>query len=83
MILKNDNGVDYKILDLVEFNGADIDYYKNSWQKFMYGLFESPSGYVVASMIGDTSWGQGHYFDLEDRAKATAYFERLRNDYVA
>ena len=79
MILKNDNGIDYQILDLVEFNSVDSDYYKNSWQKFMYGLLKSPREYIVADMIGDTSWGQGHYFDNEEKARA--YFEKKRKDY--
>ena len=79
MILKNSNGIDYQVLDLVEFNEVDSDYYKNSWQKFMYGLLKSSREYVVADMVGETEWGQGHYFDDEESARE--YFEQKRKDY--
>ena len=79
MILKNNNGIDYNVLDLVEFNGVDSDYYKNSWQKFRFGFLKSPHEYVVADMVGETEWGQGYYFD--DEKSARAYFEQKRKDY--
>ena len=79
MILKNNNGIDYNVLDLVEFNGVDSDYYKNSWQKFRFGFLKSPHEYVVADMVGETEWGQGHYFD--DEKSAREYFEQKRKDY--
>lgn len=79
MILKNNNGIDYNVLDLVEFNGVDSDYYKNSWQKFRFGFLKSPHEYVVADMVGETEWGQGYYFDDEESARE--YFEQKRKDY--
>ena len=82
MILKNDNGIDYEVLDVVEFNGVDSDYYKNSWQKFRYGFLKSPKEFVVASMVGETSWGQGIYFDFEDEKSAEGYFEILKKNYI-
>lgn len=81
MILKNNNGIDYAVLDLVEFNSVDSDYYKNSWQKFRFGFLKSPNGFVVADMVGDTEWGQGVYFDFENEESARKYFEQKRKDY--
>lgn len=82
MILKNDNGIDYNVLEVVEFNRVDSDYYKNSWQKFRYGFLKSPNGFVVADMVGETSWGQGIYFDFEDEESAKGYFEILKKKYT-
>lgn len=79
MILKNSNGIEYTVLKVENFNTADSEYYKGEWQKFRFGLLKSDIQIVVASMVGDTSWGNGYYFDLKDMPKA----EKLYNDFVS
>ena len=74
MILKNNNGIDYKILSLIPFNEVDKEYYKDSWQKYRFGLLQheiSPmiSKFIVASMVGENEWGNGWYFDDLEPAK--------------
>lgn len=81
MILKNSNGHDYNILRLENFNKVDSEYYNGEWQKFRYGLLKNDFQIVVASMVGETSWGQGYYFDLDDMPKAEKYYNDLVLEY--
>ena len=77
----NSNGKVYSILAIQEFTEADKEYYKNSWQKHRVALMESNGTYVVASYVGESSWGNGYYTD--DRSKAVAEFERIVRTYLA
>ena len=84
MLLKNNNGIDYRILKLIPFNNSDKDYYKDSWQKYRFGLLQheiSPtlSRFIVASMVGENEWGNGSYFD--DLEPAKDYLEKLEKEY--
>ena len=83
MILKNSNGIDYEILELTQFKGADVDYYQDSWQNFMYGLLKSETGktFIVASMVGADSWGHGRYYDDYETAKQV--YDDLSKEYAS
>ena len=81
MILKNSNGHDYDVIKLEQFNETDADYYKNEWQKFRFGLLKNDFQVVVASMVGDTSWGNGRYYDLADIDKAEECYNDLVSEY--
>lgn len=59
----NDNGLSYNILATLEFNEADKEYYKNSWQKHKAVLLERNGEYIVANYVGEASWGFGRYYD--------------------
>ena len=66
----NDNGQDFNVLQVLEFNKADKEYYKNSWQKHRAMLLERNDEYIVASYVGEDSWGYGYYADgLKDAQK--------------
>ena len=60
---------------------VDSEYYNGEWQKYRYGLLKSDFQIVVASMVGETSWGQGYYFDLDDMPKAEKYYNDLVLEY--
>ena len=76
----NDNGQDFNILSILEFNQADQEYYKNSWQKYRAMLLERNQEYVVASYVGENSWGYGYYADgIKD---ATKKFNSISQDYL-
>lgn len=78
--LKNDNGRTYNILATLNFNKADEEYYKNSWQNYYCALLECNGAYVVATLVGDTSWGSGYYADgLKD---AIEYFNEKVTGYL-
>ena len=84
MQFKNSNGLTYEVLKLVPFTSQDKEYYKNSWQKQRYGLFKhtvSPkeNTFIVASMVGDNSWGSGYYF--QDLPQAEKFFQELEDKY--
>ena len=82
-ILKNDNGLNYEVVSLCEYNEVDKEYYKNSWQQYAVALLKQISGnyteYVVARAVGDTSWGYGSYF--EDFADALNYYNKKVEEY--
>ena len=81
--MKNDNGMTYDILAVTNFNKADAEYYKNSWQKCYVALLQNnkTEEYVVATLLGDTSWGSGYYADgIKD---ATKEFNRITAEYLA
>ena len=80
-IFHNDNGLDYKVLDLLNFNATDAEYYKNSWQKHRLALLQGGGTYVVASYLGETSWGYGKYFD--DLMDAKACYIKERDNYYS
>ena len=79
-VLHNDNGQDFNILEVLEFNKADQEYYKNSWQQYRAMLLERNGEYVVASYVGDTSWGYGYYADgIKDAQKK---FNEIAKGYL-
>ena len=81
MEFKNSNGHTYEVLELVPFTKQDTEYYKESWQKYRYGLFKATSTeYIVASMVGDNSWGSGYYFN--DSKQAQEYLKKLVEEYI-
>lgn len=85
MILKNNNGIDYKILKLIPFNKEDKEEYADSWQKYRFALLQqeitpAKSQFVVACMVGESSWGQGFYFG--DLPQAQSYLNDLENEYA-
>lgn len=78
----NDNGRTYDILATTNFNKADEEYYKDSWQKCYVALLQNTGTgeYVVATLLGDTSWGSGYYADgIKDAVKE---FNRIASDYL-
>ena len=80
--IKNDNGMTYDVLATVNFNKADAEYYKNSWQKCYVALLQNTitGEYVVATLLGDTSWGSGYYADgIKD---ATRKFNQITTEYL-
>ena len=81
MQLLNDNGRTYEIVKLENFNEVDANYYNGEWQKFRYGLLKSDYQIVVASMVGETSWGQGYYFDADEMPRAEEYYNKLVAEY--
>lgn len=86
MILKNTNGIDYKILKLIPFNKEDKEEYADSWQKYRFALLQqeitpAKSQFIVACMVGEDSWGQGYYFN--DLEPAKNYLNDLEKEYMA
>ena len=80
--IKNDNGMTYDVLATVNFNKADAEYYKNSWQKCYVALLQNTvtEEYVVATLLGNTSWGSGYYADgIKD---ATKKFNEITIEYL-
>ena len=77
---KNDNGQEFNVISVLEFNKADADYFKNSWQKHRAMLLERNQEYIVASYVGESSWGYGYYADgIKD---ATKKFNSIMVDYT-
>ena len=77
---KNKNGQTFNILSTLEFNEADKEYYKNSWQKHRAMLLERNDEYVVASYVGDSSWGYGYYADSIKDAKKK--YDSICSEYI-
>ena len=78
--LHNDNGRTYNVLATLDFNKADAEYYKNSWQNYRAALLECNGSYVVATLVGETSWGNGYYADgIRD---AVQEFNRQVKNYL-
>lgn len=78
----NENGNTYSVLAVTNFNKADAEYYKDSWQKCYVALLQNneTGTYVVATLLGNTSWGSGYYADgIKD---ATKEFNRITADYL-
>ena len=79
----NENGNTYSVLAVTNFNKADAEYYKDSWQKCYVALLQNneTEEYVVATLLGNTSWGSGYYADgIKD---ATRKFTEITSDYLA
>lgn len=79
----NENGNTYSVLAVTNFNKADAEYYKNSWQKCYVALLQNneTEEYVVATLLGNTSWGSGYYADgIKD---ATKKFTEITSNYLA
>ena len=78
----NENGHTYSVLAVTNFNKADEEYYKDSWQKCYACLLQNNDTgcYVVATLLGQTSWGSGYYADgIKDAVKE---FNRITSDYL-
>lgn len=78
----NENGNTYSVLAVTNFNKADAEYYKDSWQKCYVALLQNneTGSYVVATLLGNTSWGSGYYADgIKD---ATRKFNQMTEDYL-
>ena len=79
-VFKNANGQTFNVISTLEFNQADTEYYKNSWQKHRAMLLERNQEYIVASYVGEDSWGYGYYADgIKD---ATKKFNSIMQDYA-
>ena len=81
-LFANDNGSTYSVLSVTNFNKADEEYYKNSWQKCYAALLQNSKtgSYVVATLVGDTSWGSGYYADgAKDAIKK---YNEITSDYL-
>lgn len=78
----NSNGRVYNVLAVQEFTEADKEYYKNSWQKHRVMLLEdtNKNEYVVASYVGESSWGSGYY--TQDKKQALAEYNRIVAEYL-
>jgi hypothetical protein len=75
----NSNGQTFNVISTLEFNKVDQEYYKNSWQKHRAMLLERNEEYIVASYVGEDSWGFGYYADgIKD---ATNKFNSIMQDY--
>lgn len=78
----NENGHTYSVLAVTNFNKADEEYYKDSWQKCYACLLQNndTGTYVVAKLLGQTSWGSGYYADgIKDAVKE---FNRITSEYL-
>ena len=64
-VFHNDNGKDFNILAVGNFSEKDMKEYEGSWQKHYAMLLQSQSNgeYVVATYVGENSWGYGYYAD--------------------
>lgn len=79
-VFQNSNGQTFNIISTLEFNKVDQEYYKNSWQKHRAMLLERNEEYIVASYVGENSWGYGYYADgIKD---ATKKFNSISQDYL-
>ena len=79
-VFHNSNGQEFNIISTLEFNKADQEYYKDSWQKHRAMLLERNDEYIVASYVGENSWGYGYYADgIKD---ATKKFNSIMTDYT-
>lgn len=82
-LFTNENGNTYLVLATTNFNKADAEYYKNSWQKCYAALLQNnkTGSYVVATLVGDTSWGSGYYTDtIKD---AIEKYNEITSEYLA
>ena len=78
-VFNNSNGQTFNVISTLEFNKKDQEYYKNSWQKHRAMLLERNEEYIVASYVGEDSWGFGYYADgIKD---ATNKFNSIMQDY--
>jgi hypothetical protein len=78
-VFNNSNGQTFNVISTLEFNKVDQEYYKNSWQKHRAMLLERNEEYIVASYVGEDSWGFGYYADgIKD---ATKKFNSIMQDY--
>ena len=78
----NENGNTYSVLSVTNFNKADAEYYKDSWQKCYACLLQNNETgcYVVATLLGNTSWGSGYYADgIKD---AVRKYNEIVSDYL-
>ena len=78
----NENGHTYSVLAVTNFNKADAEYYKDSWQKCYVALLQNNDNgqYVVATLLGQTSWGSGYYADgINDAVKQ---FNKVTSEYL-
>ena len=76
--MNNDNGRTYEVLEVVEYNAVDKEYYKNSWQKKALALVtSSPENFAVVRHLGETSWGSGTYYSHKKDA-VEDYTERVK-----
>ena len=79
-IFHNSNGLDFNILLTLEFNTKDREYYKGCIQKHKAMLLERNQEYIVATYVGDSSWGSGYYADgIKD---AYRKFNSIVTDYL-
>ena len=79
----NENGNTYSVLAVTNFNKTDAEYYKDSWQKCYAALLQNneTGSYVVATLLGNTSWGSGYYADgIKD---ATKKYNEITSEYLA
>ena len=76
----NTNGKVYNVLAVQEFTETDKEYYKNSWQKHRVALMECNGTYVVASYVGESSWGNGYY--TEDKKQALNKYNEIVTEYL-
>lgn len=80
-IFHNKNGLNYEVLQVLDFNDVDKEYYKNSWQKYRVALLQVPfrKSYVVAEYLGEEDWGSGYY--TEDIDKAIEKYNSIATNY--
>ena len=79
-VFHNSNGLDFNIIAILEFNDIDKEYYRNSWQKHRAMLLERNQEYVVATYVGENSWGNGYYADgIKD---AYRKFNSITEEYL-
>ena len=80
-IFHNKNGLDYEILQVLDFNERDCIYYKDSWQKHRAGLLKrmGKDSFVVANMLGESEWGDGYY--TEDKRQAETKYKQIVSNY--
>ena len=79
-VFHNKNGQDFNIISVLEFNNADQEYFKGSWQQHRAMLLERNDEYIVASFVGENSWGYGYYADgIKD---ATKKFNTIMQEYT-
>jgi hypothetical protein len=78
----NENGNTYSVLAVTNFNKADAEYYKDSWQKCYVALLQNneTEEYVVATLLGNTSWGSGYYAD--GIKNAIRKFNQMTEEYL-
>ena len=79
-VFHNDNGQDFNIVAVLNFNKQDQKEYENSWQKQRAMLLERNGEYVVATYVGETSWGYGYYAD--GKKDAVRKFNEVVKEYV-
>ena len=80
--LYNSNGTTYEVLQTLDFNSKDKEYFKDSQQEYRLALLQVAHShvYVVASFVGETSWGSGAYFS--DLKQAVIYYNEQLKIYL-